>query len=135
MTGDVKLTQNVQISPMDTITVSGITTVNSHMKRVNVITEPRENLDEYIIHSYSYMRPGSKRVSVALRNLSEKGQTLKKGMVIAMIKAANLVPPKLAPRYKNENNNNSNEKPQLTPECIDKLFSKLNLERGWGMEP
>ena len=128
VTGDVKLMRNVQIPPIETITVSGITTVNSHTKRVNVITEPRENLDEYTVHSYSYMRPGSKRVSVTLRNLSEKAQTLKKGMVIASVKATNLVPPKLAPRYTNENNSNNNEKPQLTPERVEKLFSKLNLE-------
>ena len=128
VTGDVKLTRNVQIPPMETITVSGITAVNSHTKRVNVITEPRENLDEYTVHSYSYMRPGSKRVSVALRNLSEKVQTLKKGTVIASVKAANLIPPKLAPRYTNENNNNNNEKPQLTTERVKKLFSKLNID-------
>ena len=49
VTGDVKLTQNVQVPPMETILVSGITTVNSHTKRVNVFTEPRENLDEYTV--------------------------------------------------------------------------------------
>ena len=128
VTGDVKLTRNVQIPPIETITVSRITTVNSHTKRVNVITEPRENLDEYTVHSYSYMRPGSKRVSVALRNLLEKVQTIKKGTIIGLIKATNLVPPKLAPRYTNENNNNNNERPPLTPARIQKLFSKLNIE-------
>ena len=128
VTGDVKLTRNVQIPPMETITVSGITTVNSHTKRVNVITEPRENLDEYTVHSYSYMRPGSKRVSVALRNLSEKVQIIKKGTTVASIKAANLIPPKLAPKYVNENNNNNKETQKLTPERVEKLFSKLDLE-------
>ena len=80
------------------------------------------------------MRPGSKRVSVALRNLSEKVQTLKKRTIIVSVKAANLVPPKLAPRYTNKNNSNNNEKPQLTPERAEKLFSKLNLEGAeeWG---
>ena len=127
VTGDVKLTRNVQVPPMETISVSGITTVNSHTKRVNVITEPRKDLDEYTVPSYSYMRPGSKRVSVALRNLSEKTQTFKKGTVIATIKAANLVPPKLAPKYVNENVNNDNEeKPKATPEHINKLFLKLD---------
>ena len=135
VTGDVKLTRNVQIPPMETITVSGVTTVNSHTKQVNVITEPRENLDEYTVHSYSYMRPGSKRVSVALQNLSEKVQTIKKGTIIASVKAANLVPPKLAPRYTNENNNNNNERPPLTPERIQKLFSKLNLEGAENWSP
>ena len=65
---------------------------------------------------------------MALRNLSEKVQTLKKGTVIASVKAANLIPPKLAPRYTNENNNNNNEKPQLTTERVKKLFSKLNID-------
>ena len=32
VTGNVKLTQNVQVPPMETLTVSGITTVNSHTK-------------------------------------------------------------------------------------------------------
>ena len=135
VTGDVKLTRNVQIPPMETITVSGVTTVNSHTKQVNVITEPRQNLDEYMVHSYSYMRPGSKRVSVALQNLSEKVQTIKKGTIIVSVKAANLVPPKLAPRYTNENNNNNNERPPLTPERIQKLFSKLNLEGAENWSP
>ena len=63
-----------------------------------------------------------------MRNLSEKVQILKKGTIIASVKAANLVSPKLAPRYTNKNNNNNNEKLQLTPERITKLFSKLNLE-------
>ena len=83
-------------------------------------------MDECTVHSY--MRPGSKRVSVALWNLSEKVQIIKKGTIIALVKATNLVPPKLAPKYTNENNNNNNKKPQLTPERIKKLFSKLNLE-------
>ena len=131
VTGDVKLTRNVQVPPMETISVSGITTVNSHTKRVNVITEPREDFDKYTVPSYSYMRPGSKRVSVALRNLSEKAQTFKKGTIIATIKAANLVPPKLAPKYVNENNNNNNERPKLTSERTEKNWdpdtqTKLN---------
>ena len=97
---------------METITTSGITTISLHTKWVNVITEPRENLDKYTVPSYSYMRMGLKRVSVALRNLSEKTQTFKKGTVIVTIRAANLVPPKLAPKYVNENkNNNQNQQP------------------------
>ena len=135
VTGDVKLTCNVQVPPMETISVSGITTVNSHTKRVNVITEPREDLDEYTVPSYSYMRPGLKRVSVALRNLSEKAQTFKKRTIIVTIKAANLVPPKLAPKYVNENNNNNNERLKLTSERTEKLFSKLDLKGSENWDP
>ena len=53
---------------------------------------------------------------------------IKKGTIIASVKAANLVPPKLAPRYTNENNNKNSKKLQLMSECIERLFSKLNLE-------
>ena len=73
------------------------------------------------------MRPGSKRASVTLRNLSEKPQTLSKGTVIAKVQAANLIPPKLAPRMTNTNNNNDNSSLESSPERIEKLFSKLNL--------
>ena len=73
------------------------------------------------------MRPGSKRATVALRNLSEKPQVLNKGTVIARIQAANIVPPKLAPRFDNTNTNNANHSSEPSPECIEKLFSKLNI--------
>ena len=73
------------------------------------------------------MRPGSKRATVTLRNLSEKPQTLIKGTVIACVQAANLIPPKLAPREANTNNNNDTTPIEPTTERIKKLFSKLNL--------
>ena len=73
------------------------------------------------------MRPGSKRAAVALRNLSEKPQVLNKGTVIAKVQAANMVPPKLAPRFTNVNTNNANQSSEPSPECIEKLFSKLNI--------
>ena len=129
VTGDVKLTHNVQVPPMETITVSGITTINSHTKRVNVTTEPQENLDEYTVPSYSNMRPESKRASVALWNL------FKKGTVIASIRAANLIPPKLAPKYMNKNSNNNNENPLTTSEHMDKLFSKLDIKGSESWDP
>ena len=62
-----------------------------------------------------------------LHNLSEKPQTLPKGTVIACVQAANLIPPKLAPRETNTNNNNDNTSSEPSPERIEKLFSKLNL--------
>ena len=53
---------------------------------------------------------------------------IKKGTVIANMKAANLVPQKLAPKHVNENYSNNSEKAQATPECIEKLFSKLDIK-------
>ena len=83
--GEVKLTRKVVIPPLDTISVSGLTNINKHSKRVNIVTEPREDEDEFTVPCYSYMRPGSKRAAVALRNLSEKPQVLTKGTVVARI--------------------------------------------------
>ena len=125
--GDVKLTRKIMIPPLETINVSSMTNINKHSKRVNIITEPREDEDLFTVPCYSYMRPGSKRASVTLRNLSEKPQTLQKGTVVACVQAANLIPPKLAPRETNTNNNNDNASPKPSPERIKKLFSKLNL--------
>ena len=128
--GEVKLTRKVVIPPLETISVSGLTNINRHSKRVNVIMEPRENEDEYTVPCYSYMRPESKRASVALRNLSERPQTINKGTVIAQIQAANLSPPKLARRFTNTKSNNANQSSEPSPERIEKLFSKL--KHLWG---
>ena len=125
--GDVKLTQKVTIPPLDTINISGLSNINKHTKRVNIITEPREDKDKYSVPYYSYMRPGSKRAAVALRKLSEKPQVLNKGTVVAKVQAANMVPPKLAPRFTNVNTNNAYQSFEPSPKHIEKLFSKLNL--------
>ena len=114
--GDVKLTRKVVIPPLETINVSGLTNINKHSKCVNIITEPREDDDEFTVPCYSYMRPGSKRTAVAFRNLSEKPQVLNKGTVVAKIQAANLIPPKLAPRFTNTNTNNANQSSEPTSE-------------------
>ena len=82
---------------METINVSGLTNINKHSKHVNIVTEPREDDDEFTVPCYSYMRAGSKRAAVVLCNLPEKPQVLNKGTVVAKIQAANLIPPKLAP--------------------------------------
>ena len=58
--GDVKLTRKIVIPPLETISVSGMTNINKHSKRVNIITEPREDGDLFTVPCYSYMRPGSK---------------------------------------------------------------------------
>ena len=125
--GLVKLTRKVVIPPLDTISVSRLTNINKHFKHVSIVTEPREDEDEFTVPCYSYMRPSSKRATVALRNLSEKPQVLTKGTVVARIQPANLIPLKLAPRFTNSNSNNANETSEPSPERIKKLFSKLNI--------
>ena len=77
--GDVKLTRKIVIPPLETISVSRMTNINKHSKHVNIITEPREDGDLFTVPCYSYMRPGSKRATVTLRNLSEKAANLVEG--------------------------------------------------------
>ena len=126
VSGDVKLTRKVVVPPMDTVHILGITKINSHNKQLNVITELRLDIDEYTLPSYTSMRPGSKRVGVALMNLSNAPITLNKGTVVATMKAANIIPPMLAPNPSNENNK-PEEIPKKTPARLEKLFSKLDL--------
>ena len=112
VTGNVKLTRKVTIPPFETVTILGVTHVNMHSKRVNIVTEPREGIDEYTVPSYSYMRPGLKQAEVALLSLSNRPIILKKGTIVGTVKAGNKVPPMLAPRVQKE-----------------KLFNKLDLTR------
>ena len=54
--------------------------------------------DVHAIESYTMVKPGTKRVAVALVNNSGEKVTLKKGTKIGWLKAANVVPPSLAPQ-------------------------------------
>ena len=113
--------------------------------------------DVHAIESYTTVKPGTKRVAVALVNNSREKVTLKKGTKIGWLKAANVVPPSLAPHtstdsnilkyvqrteshgsipeYKKPGTNTEGHKlppkPELTPDRLDKLFSKLDFS---GME-
>ena len=88
----------------------------------------------YTLPSYSFMRPGSKRAGVALMNLSNSPVTLNKGSVVAIVKAANVVLPMLAP--KNEERKDNMQMPEKTLERLDKLFRKLDLSgmQSWSVE-
>ena len=111
----------------------------------------------HAIKSYTTVKPGTKRVAVALVNNSGEKVTLKKGTKIGWLKAANVVPPSLAPwtstdldilecvqrmelpssvpKYEKLSMNAGGHKlppqPELTPDRLDKLFSKLDFS---GME-
>ena len=70
-------------------------------------------------------------------NLSIRPVTLKKGTIVATIKAANIIPPMLAVKPQLNNNNNKTEEiPEKTPARLEKLFSKLDLSgtEGWDQE-
>ena len=115
----------------------------------------------HAVESYTTVKPGTKRVAVALVNNSGDKVILKKGTKIGQLKAANVIPPSLAPCTSTDLNvleyvqgtesqgdipeyeklSTSIEghklpphlppKPKLTPDRLDKLFSKLDFS---GME-
>ena len=115
--------------------------------------------DVHAIESYTTGKLGTKCVAVALVNNSGEKITLKKGTKIGQLKAANVVPPSLAPctsmdlnvleyvqgtesqggipKYEKPGTNTEGHKlpptPELTPDRLDKLFSKLKFLRNGGM--
>ena len=145
--GVIRLTKTVKLKPYQTVVLSGRGTHPLNEKRVNVITEPtNEEGSEYTVPSKTFIKSKSKRVSVALRNLSCRIVMLNKGTTVAKLSPANRVPHMLAPEFVNykpesvdgnqterseleltrlansSNNNNKFEKSR-----IDKLFAKLDL--------
>ena len=150
--GDVKVQKATTLPPFSTTFVKGRSNVKGHYKRINVATEHSDNIKNHSIatvRSYSFMKPGSNKVVVGVRNLTSKEVVLKVGTVIGRIEAANAIPPMLAPKpEKNlelEQNSNleqlsskdsattnpesipSSEPAKLTQEEIDLLMSKLDL--------
>ena len=59
-------------------------------------------------------------------NLSNTPITFNKGTVVATVKAANMVPPMLAPNP-SRRSRRPEEIPKKTPARLEKLFSKLDL--------
>ena len=128
-------------------------------KWLNVTAEPMQNIGNFhgvhAVESYTMVKPGTKHVTVALVNNSGDKVILKKGTKIGRLKAANMVPPSLAPctstdlnvleyvqrtelkgnvpEYEKLSTNIEGHKlppkPELTPDRLDKLFSKLDFLR------
>ena len=90
------------INPLETIKTTGISKVPNHKKHANIIIEPspvyRQGKEVYTIPGYTFLKAGSKWMGLALRNLSSRPVTLKRGTIVACIMAANEIPPKLSPK-------------------------------------
>ena len=71
------------------------------MKHLNVITEPlpiREAIDGVeAITSYETFKQGGNRLTIGLQNGTREKIILKKGMKVAKVTTASVVPPMLAP--------------------------------------
>ena len=87
------------IRPLETIETTLISKVPNHEKHINVIIEPSpidwQGNEIYTVPGYNFCKPGCKWMGMALRNLSSRTITLKRGTVVAHVIAANEIPPKL----------------------------------------
>ena len=103
--GPVKAVENIVIQPGETKKISGMVQFKGNSRRINLVTEPVQELQEIeypdwvMIPSYSECKGGSSRVSVAVRNVLKKVVVIAKGQQIADVMAANQVPNMLAPKY------------------------------------
>ena len=159
--GDVKVHKTTILPPLSTTFVKSRSKVKGHHKRVNVATDHSNNITNskiVAVRSYSFMKPGSNKVMVSVKNLISKEIILKTGTVVGKVEAANAVPPMLSPKSENENatsNTYSNgtsdtaigsetetkdskppEKCILTQDEVDLLMGKLDLEgiKSWSPE-
>ena len=103
--GPVKTVENIVIQLGETKMISGMVQFKGNSRRINLVTEPVQELQEIenpdwvTIPSYSECKGGSSRVSIAVRNVSKKVVVIMKGQQIADVTAANQVPNMLAPKY------------------------------------
>ena len=87
---------------------------------------------------YSYLHQHSSRVGIGLCNLTSRPVTIKAKTPVAQITAANVIPPMLAPKVIIKSNTVGKQEEtdaskgaqgatKLSPEKLEKLFSKLDL--------
>ena len=95
--------RNITLQPRQATKSMGMVKLPVLSKRLNVMTEPKENVGDITgvnsVETYATIKTGTKRVAVALvNNLGEK-VTIKKGTVmVGRLKAVNAVPICLAPK-------------------------------------
>ena len=103
--GTVKLTKMVELPPDCTIQVHGIMKLKDQDKRVNIIVEPKNegyNPSVVAVPSYAYLKPGSSKVNMRLRNLTSMNIMVKVKSIVAKLAAANAVPSILATKNHQE---------------------------------
>ena len=105
--GSVHTTQKVTLRPFENTTISGIlkglVKNSTYHKRVNVSVEPLENHKEgennfCAVPGYTFLKPGSDRVKVMIKNLTARTVKVQQGSKIASMEVANVVPHMLAPK-------------------------------------
>ena len=105
--GTVHTTQKLSLGPFENATVTGIlkgpVKSSAYHKRVNVTIEPieahKEGENKYCaVPGYAFLKPGSDRVKVMIKNLTARVIKVPQGSKVASLEAANVVPHMLAPQ-------------------------------------
>ena len=94
---------------------------------------PRETrplpLGLHVLHAYTRLKNGSGRVSLVVRNVSDRHIFLKKGVLVARVVSASLVQPtELSPEMEAALGVESRPKPMLVAARQEKLLEKSNLD-------
>ena len=106
ITGNVHLTHNLSLGPFESATISGLlkgpVKNSAYYKRVNVSVEPmsshlNDGSKYCAMPGYMFLKPGSHRIHVMMKNLTARTVTIHQGVKIATISTANIVPHMLAP--------------------------------------
>ena len=84
----------------------------------------------HVLHAYTCLKNGSRRVSLVVRNVSDSHIFLKKGVLVAWVVSASLVPAaELSPEMEAALGEESRPEPMSVVERQEKLLEKLNLDR------
>ena len=103
--GSVHLTHNLSLGPFESATISGLlkgqVKNSTYYKRVNVSVEPMSShLDDdskyCAVPGYTFLKPGSHRIHVMMKNLTARTVTVHQGVKVATMSVANVVPHMLA---------------------------------------
>ena len=83
----------------------------------------------HVLHMYMHLKNGSGRVSLMVRNMSNSHIFLKKGVLVAHVMSASLVPPtELSPEMEATLGTETKPEPMLVMVRQEKLLEKLNLD-------
>ena len=83
----------------------------------------------HVLHAYTHLKNGSGRVSLVVRDMSDSQIFLKKGVPVAWVVSAMLVPPgELSPEMEATLGKKSRPEPLSVAARQEKLLEKLNLD-------
>ena len=83
--------------------------------------------DVEAVASYETFKQGGNRVTIGLKNITRERIILKKGMKVAHVSAANIVPPMLAPDLSTDRNELENVLNGVNSGCVPK-YKNLNSQ-------